>query len=221
MNGGNNINIDIKNSLEFYAELNKDSDSEDDDCSDESVCLLTNMSIDKNSIKLPCSHIFNLYPLYKEVCQQRLKNGYNSDTQTHRQIKCPYCRTKHNFLLPHIRLNKNMNFVSGVNCPEKLCMNYHSCTYLIKSGKKKNQLCSRTAFYNVNGCYCPTHHTIVSKQIASQTSIKKTNSIDDVNVNPSTCNAILKTGKRVGQECGAKLGDNTTTRCKRHTSSTI
>lgn len=219
MNGGNNINIDIKNSLEFYAELNKDSDSEDDECSDENVCLLTGMPTDKNSIKLPCSHIFNLYPLYKEVCHQRVKNGYNSDTQTPSQIKCPFCRTKHNFLLPHICLHTNMTFVSGVNFPEKLCMKYHSCKYLITRGKKKNQLCSRTAFYNANGCYCPKHHTIVSKQIASQTSTKKTNSI--VIVNPSTCNAILKTGKRVGEECGAKIGDNMTSRCKRHLTTNI
>ena len=132
MNGGNNINIDIKNSLEFYAELNKDSDSEDDDCSDESVCLLTNMSIDKNSIKLPCSHIFNLYPLYKEVCQQRLKTGYNTDTQTRRQIKCPYCRTKHNFLLPHIRLNKNMNFVKNISFNCKYTIIYRINTVIIR-----------------------------------------------------------------------------------------
>ena len=64
------MNIVIDGNIDFYAELNKDTDS-DDECSDENTCLLTKLPLDKNSIKLPCSHEFNFYPLYKEVYQQK------------------------------------------------------------------------------------------------------------------------------------------------------
>ena len=56
------MNYILNNNIDFYAELNKDSD---DESSDENTCLLTDLPLDKNSIKLPCSHEFNFYPLYK------------------------------------------------------------------------------------------------------------------------------------------------------------
>lgn len=62
------MNYILNNNIDFYAELNKDSD---DESSDENTCLLTDLPLDKNSIKLPCSHEFNFYPLYKEVFQQK------------------------------------------------------------------------------------------------------------------------------------------------------
>ena len=39
-----------------------------------------------------------------------------------------------NFLLPHVLVNKEIRFISGVNTPEKMCMNYHTCKYTFKNG---------------------------------------------------------------------------------------
>ena len=54
------MNFVLSDNIDFYAELNKDSD---DESTDENTCLLTNLPLDKNSIKLPCSKQWRLYPL--------------------------------------------------------------------------------------------------------------------------------------------------------------
>ena len=208
------MNIILSDNIDFYAELNKDSD---DEYSDENMCLLTNLPLDKNAIKLPCSHEFNLYPLYKEVMQQKTitnTSHLNIDKLKFNQIKCPYCRQKHDFLLPRIRLNKDMIYCSGVNSPEQFCMKFHTCEYLFKSGKNKNYMCYKPAYYDVNYCYCLTHHTMASKRRwkTTQSTSKKTTHVN-------ICGAILKTGKRAGHECGAKIIDENIHFCKRHLSS--
>ena len=208
------MNIVIDGNIDFYAELNKDTDS-DDECSDENTCLLTKLPLDKNSIKLPCSHEFNFYPLYKEVYQQKTITPIsylNNDRLKFNQIKCPYCRQKHDFLLPHIRVNKDMKYYAGVNSPEKFCMEFHTCQYLFKSGKNKNNMCSKSAYYDVNVCYCLSHHTSMSKKLASHSSVKTTNKPENTN----RCSAILKSGKRVGCECWSKVWDENSLFCKRH-----
>ena len=48
------MNIVLEGNINFYDELNNlDTDDEDEN---EAVCLLTNLPLDKNSIKLPCNH---------------------------------------------------------------------------------------------------------------------------------------------------------------------
>jgi len=173
------------------------------------------MPLDKNSIKLPCSHEFNLLPLYNEVVQQKLKTStshLNMDKLAFNQIKCPYCRQKFDFLLPHILLNKQMMFYPGVNTPEKLCMDFHMCEYIFKSGKNKNKKCLKTAYYGISGCYCSAHHINMEKQTAS--SCKQ--SVSSNNENIILCNAILKSGKRLGEVCGAKSCAENNQFCKRH-----
>ena len=225
------MNIILEGGINFYDELNNiDTDDED-----EKSCLLTNMPLDKNSIKLPCSHEFNFLPLYNEVFHQKVKSStshLNTDKLAFNQIKCPYCRQKFDFLLPHIRLNKDMIFYAGVNTPEALSMDYHTCEYMFKNGKRANEYCSKTAYYGVAGCYCPTHQISMEKKGSSK---KQTNIVIDLsgdisndkstvsNVNAVLsnktnvyCMAVLKTGKRFGQDCGSKTCTESTQFCKRH-----
>ena len=227
------MNIILEGGINFYDELNNiDTDDED-----EKSCLLTNMPLDKNSIKLPCSHEFNFLPLYNEVFHQKVKSStshLNTDKLAFNQIKCPYCRQKFDFLLPHIRLNKDMIFYAGVNTPEALSMDYHTCEYMFKNGKRANEYCSKTAYYGVAGCYCTTHQISMEKKGSSK---KQTNIVIDLshytnhettvstlsNVNAVLsnktkvyCMAVLKTGKRLGQDCGSKTCTESTQFCKRH-----
>lgn len=209
------MNIILEGNINFYDELhNMDNDSDDED---DNYCLITKMLLDKNSIKLPCNHAFNFVPLYKEVIQQKAKTNMsylNTDKLAFNQIKCPYCRQKFDFLLPHIRLNKEMIFCQGVNTPEKLCMEFHTCEYMFKNGKNKNNLCAKPAYYGVVGCYCSSHHSVASKNNGlSSNSITTLNSEDII-----LCKAVLKSGKRVGQECGLKICNGTEAFCKRHSS---
>jgi|AntAceMinimDraft_11_1070367.scaffolds.fasta_scaffold05651_5 hypothetical protein len=206
------MNYILNNNIDFYAELNKDSD---DESSDENTCLLTDLPLDKNSIKLPCSHEFNFYPLYKEVFQQKTlttSSYLNLDKLDFHQIKCPYCRQKHDFLLPHIRINKDMRYCPGVNSPQQFCMKFHTCDYVFKSGKNKGNMCYSNAYYDVNGCYCLTHHTSIAKKMTTSNKTKTNEGY------VKTCGAILKSGKRAGYECGSKIIDETSHFCKRHLS---
>lgn len=201
------MNFILEDNIDFYNELNNiDSDNEDE----ENQCLLTKIPLDKNHIKLSCGHAFNFEPLFKEVCNQKCKSGtlhLEINKLAYNEIKCPYCRQKQDKLLPHVKLNNDMNYISGVNGPESLCMEFHKCNYMFKSGKNKDNNCPKPAYHDVSGCYCKSHHTTMIKKHA--TTIK---------VECKTCIAVLKSGKRKGEVCGGKIKDETSEYCKRHTS---
>lgn len=200
------MNLILPNEINFYDELNKlDSDNEDD----VNTCLLTRLPLDKNNITLACGHIFNFEPLFKEVCAQKRRTSTSHleiQKLNHNEIKCPYCRQTQDKLLPYVKLNKSMNYINGVNSPEELCMEFHTCGYCFKSGKNKGMMCSKPAYYYTTECYCSSHHSIMSKrQNIAKTDYKQ-------------CNFILKCGKRKGQLCGGKICDDENKLCKRHTS---
>ena len=205
------MNIVLEGNINFYDELNK-TDTDDEG---ENTCLLTKLPLDKNSIKLPCNHEFNFIPLYKEVVIQKTHSStsyLNNDKLHFDQIKCPYCRQKFNFLLPHIRLNKEMRFISGVNSPIDICMPFHTCQYIFKTGKNKDCVCSKPAYYYVDECFCLSHHTSTSKKTAPSSN----DETSTTNTAIHTCSGVLQSGKRKGQVCGAKITDVTSTFCKRH-----
>ena len=201
------MNFILQDNIDFYNELNNiDSDNEDD----ENNCLLTKLPLDKNNIKLTCGHAFNFEPLFKEVCNQKCKSAtlhLEINKLAYNEIKCPYCRQKHDKLLPHVKLNSEMTYISGVNGPEHLCMEFHICNYVFKGGKNKGNTCTKTAYHYVCGCYCNLHHKNMIKTHA--TSIK---------VECKTCIAVLKSGKRKGEVCGVNVRNETSQFCTRHTS---
>ncbi len=183
------MNIILEGGVNFYDELNK-SDSDVDD-EEEECCLITNYPLDKNSITLQCNHKFNLLPLYKEVCNQKCKASHLEIKKLKmNEIKCPYCRQRHNKLLPHVKLNNTMSYIHGVNSPEEYCMSLYSCEYTYKYGKNKGNTCSNNAYITVGGCYCNTHHKYMEKSSRLLDSIIKiiANRPSDV---PMTQNATV------------------------------
>lgn len=218
------MNFVIEENINFYEELKIIDDSENEN-ENEDVCLLSNIQLDNNNIKLPCGHRFNLLPLYKEIFIQKTtfnRFHYVKDKLNINQIKCPYCRQIHDILLPHVLLphsrnDNKMSYINGVNSPEKYCMSFHQCSHIFKYGKRKNDNCSKTAYFYNNGCYCSNHHKIFAKK--STTTSNKKEDINNENI--VKCKAILKYGKRVGQECGSKIKQNPQKKCefcKKHTS---
>ena len=95
------MNYKIEGDVDFYKELKKS--IQNDTSTDENICKITYEPLSDNFITLTCKHKFNYIPLYNEVVSQKVKTSY---LETHRlrtkQIKCPYCRTITNALLPFI-----------------------------------------------------------------------------------------------------------------------
>ena len=78
-------------------------------------------------------------------------------------MKCPYCRTITNKLLPYI-VHKDVVKKTGVNHPQKYCICLHTCTWQVKSGKNKNEICNKPAYESEHGIYCSTHQNLSNKQ---------------------------------------------------------
>jgi hypothetical protein len=121
-----------------------------DDENDDEKCLITNEHLTIHYITLPCHHKFNYIPLYKTIVLQKKKNiNYlESNTILPKQIQCPYCRCKHNNLLPYIPL-EDIARVLYVNSPSVLSINYKMCQWVYKGGKKKNMKCNHNAYYDI------------------------------------------------------------------------
>lgn len=190
--------------INFYDEINNSDDEHEDK---DNLCLLTNEPLDKNHIILPCNHKFNFFPLYKEVVNQKTityTSHLNTDKLLISQIKCPYCRQICNNILPRIKVNNNIVFINGVNTPEIYSMPFHKCHYIFKSGKNKNNRCSKIGFYKDNICYCKEHHLLLNK---------RTETKNNLSLKP-TCKSLLQSGKRKGEECGSSISIGEY--CKRH-----
>jgi hypothetical protein len=100
----------------FYEQLNK-SLADDDKSSEEDLCLISHEQLTANFVKLDCGHKFNYNFIYKDVLNHRTKynqmESFKSMVPIH-QIRCPYCRTLHNGLLPYVEELK-LNKINGVN----------------------------------------------------------------------------------------------------------
>lgn len=181
----------MKNILEwkkdFFNELNSINENTEKK-SEDNKCLITNTELTTHYIELPCGHKFNYIPLYKEVLNQKKRNSRTLDIIHLRihQMKCPYCRTIFDNLLPYIPLD-GVEKCRGVNMPIKYSMFLSKCKYVFKSGKNMGKTCNK----DCNFGYCNQHQKIMDKH---------TNKIG--------CTHILKKGKNKGKQCMRKIKSN-------------
>ena len=117
-------NYIIEGDIDFYAELyssldNKDTPNQLDETNN-NVCLITDESLEANSVTLLCNHKFNYVPLYKDLVNHKKKFNTmeSSGALKHGEIRCPYCRHKQQFVLPYYE-ELGLPKVSGVNEPYK------------------------------------------------------------------------------------------------------
>ena len=171
-------------------------------CNCNDVCLITNELLNAFHVKLSCGHNFNYEPLYQEVLRQKGRMGmhnYFEKIGMH-QVKCPYCRSMTNQLLPYIGNSPHpvIKRLVGVNAPANICMPGTPC------GANK---CHSNAFYECNDkLYCYRHH-----QIALKPKTPKCTSVP----NASRCIAETQTGKNKGKQCRLKASHGSTL-CKTH-----
>jgi len=116
-----NIVYTVEGNLDFYGELYKSLD-EDDDVEDESVkrCLITNEPLIENFVTMDCKHSFNYLPLFQDIFNNKKKfNAMDSYMLKCGEIRCPYCRTIQKKLLPYYE-NMGVKQVHGVNFFDEL-----------------------------------------------------------------------------------------------------
>lgn len=165
--------------IAFFEELMETLSKGDEE---ENVCLISQELLDsKDKIQLSCGHSFNLNNLFNEVYRQK-KVINVKETQRLKifQIKCPYCRRIHDNLLPYV---DGYDKIYGVNSPTKYCMYLNECKAVLKSGKRRGEICGKKC----NSEFCKVH----TKKEACESEIN--------------CIAILKSGKRKGLQCKSNV----------------
>jgi hypothetical protein len=208
----NPTKYEIEDDLDFFAALksiqppSQDHHLDTDD-EHENTCLITNDPLNAFHVTLVCGHKFNYEPLYQEVLRQKGRLGmhnYYERIGMH-QIKCPYCRTFTNQLLPYIGPHPTIKRLNGVNSPASMCMPGVACSHNAGCG------CGATAFYEHNSNpYCLRHAKSASK-------LKSTKPKSKPKDEPQ-CAAEIQTGKNKGQQCSliAVQSDSALPLCKKH-----
>ena len=207
----NPIKYEIEDDLDFFAALK----SIQPPCTDdehENTCLITNDPLNAFHVTLVCGHKFNYEPLYQEVLRQKGRLGmhnYYERIGMH-QIKCPYCRTFTNQLLPYIGSHPTIKRLNGVNSPASMCMPGVACSY----NAHNDNACGANAFYEHNSNpYCLRHAKSASKIKSIKPKCKPTQSV------AVKCAAEIQTGKNKGQQCNliaAVQSDSALPLCKKH-----
>jgi hypothetical protein len=189
--------------------------------SDDNICLISKDKLHPNHITLKCNHKFNYIPIYKEVLYQKTKSNpiYEVTKLQSYQIKCPYCRTITNKLLPFIQY-PTVKLAKNIHSTGSDCLPTAKCSHIIKKRHANNgngdTKCDKNALYYEaeNLLFCPTHY---KKYIAKNPtgSTGSTSSIAIESTKPR-CVAILKSGVNVGKPCNSFISIDGSQFCKRH-----
>ena len=115
-------------------------------------CLISNELLENNAITLACNHKFNFLELYNEVVEQKTKKLLDNSKLKLNEIKCPYCRTVNNKIMPYFKYYEN-KLIKGVNNPPDLSIVLYECSYIDKSLNK----CGKSACITKHGIFCNNH----------------------------------------------------------------
>ena len=146
------------NNYNLFKEFLQDDTNDTNDTNIEDLCLITNENLEDNYIKLSCGHKFNYLPLHNEVVHQKTKKILDNSKLKINEIKCPYCRTINNKLLPYYKYY-SVKPLLGVTHPIQYAMNTYSCEY-VKNGK----LCRNNACKTSHGLLCNKHMGLTKLQ---------------------------------------------------------
>lgn len=207
---------------DFLKMLNYDSDNDNENEYDQdNKCLISRNILDNTKIRLPCNHSFNYLPLYKEVFNQKKKiNVVEVVRLRYNQIKCPYCRTIHNYLIPYKKMDQ-VELVHGVNSPRKYVYYENQCSYVYKRGTRKGGKCGIRCCEN----YCNAHLKYDNSETVGKTNIKRKKDVKKIVdneakneiVSSTGCAYIFKRGINKGDNCGVTVEQNgLCLYCKKH-----
>ena len=198
------MNVIINSTIDFNNKLLKslcESDNEDE----ENQCLISGEPLEDTPIKLKCNHKFNYHAILNEVKMQKKYTSLETFRLKTYQIKCPYCRCIQNGVLPW---KTGYPQLKGVNFPISKTYKAFCCCSILKSGKRKGLACGRKSIEKL----CPRHINLKEKSSKTNTDTDTDTSTDtntDTELNSMAnfegCQAVLKSGKRKGDKCKAKV----------------
>ena len=181
----------VEDDLEFYNMLYSELKKEEVVKEESKRCLISKQVLDNTRIKLMCGHEFNYRPLYREIKKQKTHHNHLSIVRLKKnQLQCPYCRNIQEKVLPY-KPYEGITKCYGVNSPPSYEMLMDKCTYVFKSGKRKNQSCGKQC----NGKYCNGHFKLIEKKKAKEKEkeeIKENTIIDNSTSNTMYTDAELK-----------------------------
>jgi len=179
------MNVNQKFNEELMALIGKEETKEE-------VCLIDGTQLKDQCIELKCSHKFNYISILNEIKIQRKYNNLETQKLHPYQIKCPYCRLIHDGILPYKETLFNKK-IRGVNWPPSKVLKSKICQSILKSGKRKGEMCAKPCLNK----YCGRHEKTTTKPA------------------PPGCGVLLKSGKRKGEKCGCKCKKDSD-KCGRH-----
>ena len=165
------VKYNIEGGADFYAELYKSLDNDEDEKiieSDNNICLITNLPLTTNYVVMDCGHKFNYIPIYKDILNHKQK--YNlmelgSGRLKNGEIRCPYCRKIQSSLLPFYE-ELGLPKVNGVNFYDpnvKQLNNYNTrekCSYKFPNENfdpsKPESDTLNPKYLNINCTHCYT-----------------------------------------------------------------
>jgi len=182
-----NVTINQKFNEELIALIGKEEE-------EDNVCLIDGTLLQGHFVELKCFHKFNYLSILNEIRIQRKHNCLEIQKLNPYQVKCPYCRSIHNGILPYYQTLFNVK-LRGVNWPPSKVLKTKKCQSVLKSGKRKGEKCSKLCLNK----HCPRHAKM--KLVPT----------------PLVCKVLLKSGKRKGEQCGCKCKKDSE-KCGRHIS---
>ena len=145
------MNYVIEGNISFSEQLWKMLSEDNEDVSNKEHCLISGDVLTDNYVKLNCGHCFNYDCLFNELINQRKVNRLETQKTSKTQIKCPYCRNNHIGILPWYNGYKK---ILNVNWKQTNMKIEASCIAVLKTGKRKGELCGCRA---KSGEYCGKH----------------------------------------------------------------
>ena len=173
------MNYIIEDDIDFFKELNTICGECSTNQNTDNVCLIDNTKLEINYVTLSCCHKFNYLSLFKELCNQKKINRLETYRVRENEIKCPYCRTITDNILPNF-ISYNLPLLFGVNYPEKYALEIHQCSYKYTTGKVKNTCCNKSAFESDLGILCNKHYKMTTTKNNNKNVIIKDVSTNNV-----------------------------------------
>jgi hypothetical protein len=178
-------NYKIEGDVNFYDELYKSLD-EPEDGNDAIVCLITNKPLEENCVTLSCNHKFNYDAIYNDIYNHKKKyNAMERNAVKSSQIRCPYCRTIQNNLLPEKEGYKKVHGVNFYDEEQENISKLSNVSSILKQGKccykNPNLPDSHPGCYNKyvktlyldDKTYCSAHYSHVFSKLYKEKKLKE------------------------------------------------